>query len=47
MNFNRTLNENRGVGLSLVKYELGTMVTGVMNYVADENKNEYFHIYIN
>ena len=39
MNFNRTLKMKiMAIGLSLVKYELGTMVTGVMNYVADEIK---------
>ncbi len=42
------LNENKAeLGLSLKEYELGSMVTGMMNYTADENKNEYFHIYVN
>ena len=33
--------------MGLKKYELGSMITGMMNYTADENKNEYFHIYVN
>ena len=42
------LNENQAdLGLSLKKYELGSMITGMVNYTADENKNEYFHIYVN
>ena len=42
------LNENQAdLGLSFKKYELGSMITGMVNYTADENKNEYFHIYVN
>ena len=42
------LNENQAkLGLGLKKYELGSMITSMMNYTADENKNEYFHIYVN
>ena len=42
------LNENQAdLGLSLKEYDLGSMITGMMNYTADEKMNEYFHIYVN
>lgn len=42
------LNENqKKLGLIVKQYEMGSMITGMMNYIADESKNEYFHIYIN
>ncbi len=41
------LNEHKKeLGLSAIDSDLGTMITGMMNYTADEN-SEYFHIYIN
>lgn len=42
------LDENQNeLGLRLKKYDLGSMVTGMMNYTANEDENEYFHIYVN
>lgn len=35
------------LGVTFEKYDFGTMVIGMLNYVADPNKQEYFHIYIN
>lgn len=34
------------LGASFQKFDFGTMVTGMMNYIADEKK-EYFHLYVN
>lgn len=42
------LNENQEeLGLTLEEYDFGSMIIGMMNYITDESKNEYFHIYIN
>lgn len=42
------LKENqKELGLSLKEHDVGSMITGMMNYTADESKNEYFHIYVN
>lgn len=35
------------LGISFQEYDFGKMVTGMMNYVADANNKEYFHIYVN
>ncbi|GMG96718.1 DUF4430 domain-containing protein [Tepidimicrobium xylanilyticum] len=35
------------LGVTFEKYDFGTMVTGMLGYVADPNNQEYFHIYIN
>ncbi|MCF6465499.1 hypothetical protein [Clostridium sp. Cult2] len=35
------------LGVTFEKYDFGTMVTGLLNYVVDPDKQEYFHIYIN
>jgi len=35
------------LGFSYEEYDFGPMITSMMNYIADESKNEYFHIYIN
>ena len=34
------------LGASFKKFDFGTMVKGLMNYVADDKK-EYFHLYVN
>lgn len=39
--------EQEELGASFEKYDFGTMVVGMMNYVADDEKQEYFHVYIN
>ena len=41
------LEENKDeLGASFEKFDFGTMVTGMMNYLADD-KSEYFHITVN
>ena len=42
------LKEKEGeLGASFQTYDFGTMVTGMMNYVADESQQEFFHIAVN
>ena len=38
--------QQKELGASFQKFDFGIMVTGLMNYVADDKK-EYFHLYIN
>jgi len=35
------------LGLSYEEYDFGPMITDMMNYTADQSKNEYFHVYVN
>jgi uncharacterized protein DUF4430 len=35
------------LGMEYQTSEFGTMLTGMMNYTADNSKQEYFHIYVN
>lgn len=35
------------LGVSFKEHDFGAMLVGLMDYTADENKNEYFHISIN
>lgn len=35
------------LGVSFQEYDFGKMVIGMLNYVADDSNNEYFHIYVN
>ncbi|MCF6463879.1 hypothetical protein [Clostridium sp. Cult1] len=35
------------LGITFEKYDFGTMVVGMLDYVADPNKQEYFHVSIN
>ena len=32
------------LGITFEKYDFGTMVIGMLDYVADPNKQEYFHV---
>ena len=42
------INENEEkLGVSLKDTDYGTMITGLMNYTADEDNKEFFHISIN
>lgn len=42
------LEEHEGeLGIEYETSEFGPMITGMMNYTADNSKQEYFHIYVN
>lgn len=35
------------LGVTFEHYDIGTMVTGMLGYVANPENQEYFHVYIN
>ncbi len=35
------------LGASFQTYDFGVMITGMMNYIADESQQEFFHIAVN
>ena len=39
--------KEKELGVSFQTYDFGAMVTGMMNYTADESKQEFFHIAVN
>ncbi|NLO82704.1 MAG: DUF4430 domain-containing protein [Clostridiales bacterium] len=39
--------KEKELGASFQSYDFGVMVTGMMNYVADESQQEFFHIAVN
>jgi len=35
------------LGITFKEFDFGKMITGMMNYIADDSNKEYFHIYVN